>query len=276
MIYTVFVPNYLKVANSPENSIENKIQAFIGSTHPIKIILTDDFLEKGEMLLTEPRSIYVDFLSHLPSELPQGTVAAALSERSDAQMQLLYSSAAQAPENFLQLHSAATILSISKVSEFQLGGILKTHTLLDYSKIENLIQAFNTYKCCAALIPACYSNFFVSETPIVSAQNFHFTELVPLVGSGVLCAVTRSDDTDTRKFLRPYHHAATAECVNIERQLKKLAHPHELNAFVYTDKQHYFHLHAAFLNPDLKLKKVQLSRSTTFELAETAWKELQE
>ncbi len=274
MIYTVFVPNYLKVANNPENSIENKIKHFIGTDHPLEIVFTDDFLSSGEKILSVGNSFYIDWLSEIPSVLPKGLVIAALSERSDAMMQLLYSAVAYEPKSFLQFNKNGIIGTLNYNPMLDIETIMPSIKTELYDSMEKLTSAFNESEIQAILIPAHLSNYFVSEKPLVNKQNFHFTEIIPTVGSGVLCAITLENATETRKFLRTAHHLITAECVNVERQLNILAKELEISAYVYTDAQHYFHLYAALETDDLEYKKVQLSRSTTFELAEAAWKKL--
>ncbi len=275
MIYTVFVPNNLKVANSPENSIENKIQQFIGTDVSYKIVYLDGYLKTLLPYLSEPNSFYVNFLSELPSNFPKGIVAAALSERKDSQMQMVYNKQGLETKNGIKHKSLLDTGMIELTDCEQLEAIDDTilPSLYDLEPAQ-LRADFISQKLDAIFLPAVLMPFYATTESVVHSQNYHFSEIVPPVGSGVLCALTLVDATETRKFLRPHHHAATAECVNVERQLKKLAEYHEISAFVYTDASHYFHLYAAYLNDAAELKRVQISRSTTFELAETAWAEL--
>jgi len=274
LIYTVFVPNYLKVSNSPENSIENKIKQFIGTEQPFKIVFTDDFFISGEKILSDGNSFYIDWLSEIPPVLNKGLVLAALSERGDSMMQLLYGERALEPKNFLKFNKNGIIGTLNYNPMLDIETIMPAIKTELYDSMEKLTSAFNESEIHAVLIPAHLSNYFVSEIPLVNKQNFHFTEIIPSVGSGVLCAITLENATETRKFLRTAHHLITAECVNVERQLNILANELEISAYVYTDAQHYFHLYAALKTDDLEYKKIQLSRSTTFELAETAWEAL--
>ena len=276
-MYTVFVPDFLKNANSTENSIENKIKKFISIDEPLEIIFTDSYRTNIKSLLEKPYSFFINFMSEMPHGFPDGLVAAALSERADHQMQMVYNAAGY------DVKAGSIKSGIKKVGMLepiycdQIEAIDNNFLPSLYDLQEKLlIEYFDSQKLDALFLPASLVPFYTKPKSVLHTQNFHFSEIIPPVGSGVLCALTLDDATETRKFLRTFHHAPTAECVNVERQLRQLAHNNLLSAYVYTDRSHYFHLYAALRDEDCHFRKAQISRSTTFELAEAAWAALKE
>jgi len=85
---------------------------------------------------------------------------------------------------------------------------------------------------------------------------------------------------DTRRILKKIHHTEVAEVTNIERKVLKLydggCHL-PLGVYCEKDVNNNFHVWAAKADTwDGKLKRVQVSSSTTFELAEQVFAKLNE
>lgn len=73
------------------------------------------------------------------------------------------------------------------------------------------------------------------------AQSLSTQEFIPPVASGILAAVTFSDDLDTRKFLAKQHTEDSKLAGNIERELKKRLGKQLIAAHVSKDKAYNYH-----------------------------------
>jgi len=106
----------------------------------------------------------------------------------------------------------------------------------------------------------------------LKAIELHPKEFIPAPAQGVLAFQTRTDDLATRRILKHIHKSEVAELTNIERKILQLFDGGcQLPLGVYCEKDSIgnFHVWAAKADSwDGELKKVRLSSSTSFELAE--------
>lgn len=101
---------------------------------------------------------------------------------------------------------------------------------------------------------------------------FNPKEFVPAPAQGVLCYQTKTEDLATRRILKNIHHGEVARVTNVERKILKLldggCHM-PLGAYCERDQAGNYHVWAAHADSwDGPVKRVKLSSSTHFELAE--------
>lgn len=108
--------------------------------------------------------------------------------------------------------------------------------------------------------------------------RFNPQEFVPAPAQGVLAWQTCTDDIATRRILMGLHNSATAETINVERKILQLldggCHM-PLGAYCEKDAAGNFHVWAAKADTwDSTVKRVRLSQSTSFGLAEAVLAQL--
>ncbi|MFT4761690.1 MAG: hydroxymethylbilane synthase [Paraglaciecola sp.] len=105
-------------------------------------------------------------------------------------------------------------------------------------------------------------------------------EFVPAPAQGVLAWQTTADDLETRRILKKLHQSKVSIVTNVERKILKLlgggCHT-PFGAYCERDDLGHYHVYAAMAETwESDLKSVQVSSSTSFNLAEEVLKKLEE
>ena len=104
-------------------------------------------------------------------------------------------------------------------------------------------------------------------------QPFSVREFIPKPGQGVTCFIVAEEDLPTRRLLKEAHYPSVSAVTNIERTVQKMLKDHVVSAYCERDRMGNYHLWAAALiNNDFR--KIRLSQSTTFGMAEKAVEQL--
>lgn len=101
--------------------------------------------------------------------------------------------------------------------------------------------------------------------------ELHPREFVPAPAQGVLAWQTHRDDMPTRLLLRRLHHPEVSAVTNVERRVLQLLDGGcqlPLGVYCERDAAGHFHAHAACLI-GIEMRRVRVSSSTSFDLAET-------
>ncbi|HNG90689.1 MAG TPA: hydroxymethylbilane synthase, partial [Saprospiraceae bacterium] len=101
--------------------------------------------------------------------------------------------------------------------------------------------------------------------------ELHPREFVPAPAQGVLAWQTHRDDTPTRLLLRRLHHPEVSAVTNVERRVLQLLDGGcqlPLGVYCERDAAGHFHAHAACMI-GTEMRRVRVSSSTSFDLAET-------
>ncbi len=222
---------------------------------------------------------------NVPTTLPEGLVIAALSKRSACHISLLTFPATSFNDALFNLPKNPVIAGSADIIFEQFKEIIPTARFekkIDneevYAHLDNLIGAENKTSVFGnlngGLIPQMYLSANVRiDNEELEAVTFDPSEITALPGSGVVTFLCKADDLETRRFFKDIHNAETGEVINIERKLKKLFDDKDIAAFCEKDANENYHLYAAAI-VNGKLKRCRVSQSTFFELAETAFKKL--
>jgi hydroxymethylbilane synthase len=105
-------------------------------------------------------------------------------------------------------------------------------------------------------------------------------EFVPAPAQGVLAWQTTSDDLETRRILKKLHQPEVSAATNVERKILKLlgggCHT-PFGAYCERDDLGHYHVYAAMAETwESDLKTVQMSSSTSFNLAEEVLEKLRQ
>lgn len=224
-------------------------------------------------------------LEYLPTTLPEGLVIAALSKRSACHISLLTFPATSFNDALFNLPTHPVIASSADIISEQFKEIIPTAQFVKkissgevYAHLDSLISA--EIKTSAlenlngGLIPQMYlSGNIRLDNEELEAVTFDPSEITALPGSGVVAFLCKPDDLETRRFLKEIHSSEIGEVINIERKLKKLFNDKDIAAFCEKDADENYHLYAAAIGNNI-VKRCRVSQSTFFELAETAFKKL--
>ena len=104
-------------------------------------------------------------------------------------------------------------------------------------------------------------------------QPFSVREFIPKPGQGVTCFIVAEEDLPTRRLLKEAHYPSVSAVTNIERTVQKMLKDYDVSAYCERDRMGNYHLWAAALI-DNDFRKIRLSQSTTFGMAEKAVEQL--
>lgn len=215
--------------------------------------------------------VFACHLNAAPLDLPLGLVITAVSERLDTNNCFVTLN-----ENGLVFGENKTpkILVLSDINRAQMQ-YLHPH----FEVIKTEMSPNETIK---AVRSGAFDAVVLSQTELsVTAlkmdkwqiQMLNMREFVPIAGQSVACFITAVDDLPTRRLLKEAHHPSVSAVTNIERTIQKMLNQHEVSAYCERDRMGNYHLWAAALvNNDFK--KIRLSQSTTFGMAENAVQQL--
>lgn len=102
----------------------------------------------------------------------------------------------------------------------------------------------------------------------------HPKELLPTPGNGRLAWLCHREDLVTRRWLQQFHAKGEVATSNIERSVLQLCKKEEspcLGVYCYVDQKYNYHTIA--IRSDI-YKKVQISQSTTFDMAQKVYRTL--
>ena len=151
--------------------------------------------------------------------------------------------------------------------------------ILHVSKDE-IISHLNKGDFDACVLPSVDAQILEAHEVDYHMIRFNPKELIPEPGMGITAFLTADDDINTRRLIQsmdknddsmPYKPISTI--ANVERRLKQLFNDAPIAAYCERDRASNYHfLAAAVING--VLRKVRLSQSTNFELAERCYEKL--
>lgn len=159
------------------------------------------------------------------------------------------------PLSILQLTSLKSDLKV-KIAE---GTVIERINALQKAEFDAiLVSAFELDNCGAD----------VSEFEIL---HLNPREFVPAAGQGVLALQVRANDEAILQAVRRVHDNKMFDTISVERKIhKQLADVSKICLGVHCAKDHqnYYHVWAVMQSDANGIKKIQVSSSTSFELAE--------
>lgn len=220
-------------------------------------------LRRGEV------DCFVCPLHHLPTQPAEGTVIAGLGSRGLPSHSLLIIKEKIANGQLFGLSDGASVGVPSQLVGQQLLGFknsLKTTSLPDDPA--EILQGLQSEKMDAALVFT--ADLQATGLDGLGTLRFHPKELVPEPGAGAWAFVCNRDDIPTRRMLQKIHRPEVSAVTNVERKVLDLTGPTahgSMGVYCERDALGSYHVWAVAAST-AGLRRVQLSQSTTYQLAE--------
>jgi len=237
--------------------------------------------ELEDALLNGSIDMAVHSMKDLPTTPPEGLVTTAVSYRENPADWMLLRKESVTEGKLLQLKEGAIVGTSSARRKSQMLDFRPDIVLKDIrgnvpTRIEKLLHDdFDAILLAAAGITRLEID--LSELHVV---KFNPKEFVPAPAQGVLAFQTKAADLPTRRILKKLHHPDVSELTNVERRVLKLfgggCHM-PLGVYCEKDAMSNYHVWAAMAEQwDGALRRVQLSSSTTHQLAERVVEKLKD
>lgn len=233
--------------------------------------------EIEEALLRGDIDVAVHSMKDLPTEQPEGLVITAVSYRENPADWLLIRKEVIDRNQLLGLRQGAVVGTSAARRKAQMADLRPDVQLKDIrgnvtTRLEKLKNGdFDAIFLAAAGVSRIQLN--LEEFELI---QLHPGEFVPAPAQGVLAWQTNRDDLSTRRIIKKLHHPNVSAVTNVERKVLQLMDGGcqlPLGVHCYRDQAGNYHAHAA-CQLNNKMKKVNLSSSTSVGLAERIFKAL--
>ena len=237
--------------------------------------------EIEEALLAGTIDLAVHSMKDLPTESPEGLVITAVSYRENPADWLLIHPDAVDEGQILKFKKNAIVGTSSARRKSQIKDIRSDVEIKDIrGNVPTRIEKLRNGDFDAILLAAAGIQRLELDLSDLKVIELHPKEFIPAPAQGVLAFQTRTTDKDTRRILKKIHRSDVAEVTNVERKVLNLfdggCHL-PLGVYCEKDETGNFHVWAAKANNwDEQVKRVRLSSSTKFELAEQVVAKLNE
>ncbi len=218
-------------------------------------------------------------LDEVPVVLPESLAVTAVSPRMDPAEYLVTGHGDRSNTSLFGLRENALVHAFEPLRRAQ---------LLDFrpdvrfggapGSAEEVLEQLRAGTVDAAILCASELEEEAIRTAGLSIVKFNPREFVPPPGRGVPAYATAKEDAATRRILKAVHHSETAALSNIERGALRFLgpdHAEGLGVYAERDGMGNYHVWAALALDGLPLRRVRISSSTSFQLAERLVKELQ-
>jgi hydroxymethylbilane synthase len=237
--------------------------------------------EIEDELLAGSIDLAVHSMKDLPTQSPEGLVITAVSYRENPADLLLIHPDAVAEDQILKFKKGAIIGTSSARRKSQIKDLRNDIEIKDIrGNVPTRIDKLRKGDFDAILLAAAGIQRLELDLSDLKVISLHPKEFIPAPAQGVLAFQTRKDDLDTRRILKKIHNKEVAEVTNIERKVLNLfdggCHL-PLGVYCEKDAGGNFHVWAAKAESwDAEVKRVRMSSSTKFELAEQVVAKLNE
>ncbi len=242
---------------------------------PVMIQVTDgrnDFIRNAEIaLLNNEIDVAVHSLGKLSVNTTDGIRIGAVCAPHNPASCLLIRKEAYLPGEDLFLKPGASV-GASPLSVHQLISLKSDLQvkITDGTLIES-INALQKAEFDAILAPVFELDNCGADVSEFEILHLNPREFVPAAGQGVLAFQVRTNDEATLHAVKRVHDSNAFETISVERKIhKQLADEGKICLGVHCTKDHqnYYHVWAVMQSDANGIKKIQVSSSTSFELAE--------
>jgi hydroxymethylbilane synthase len=229
--------------------------------------------EIEDALLKEEVDLAVHSMKDLPTESPEGLVLAGVSYRENPADWLVINKNAVDTSEILKLKKDAVVGTSSARRKAILLDYRSDISLKDIrGNVPTRLQKLAEGQFDAILLAAAGLTRLEIDLSNFELIKLNPKEFVPAPAQGVLAYQTREKDIETRKIVKKLHQAKVSAATNIERKVLNLlgggCHM-PVGVYCEQDKMGNYHVWAAKATTwDSPLKRVRLSSSTSFGLAE--------
>lgn len=227
----------------------------------------EDALLRGEI------DMAVHSMKDLPTQSPEGLVIGAVSYRENPADWLLIRPDATQEGQVFGLKAGAVVGTSSARRKAQMLDFRPDVQLRDIrGNVPTRIDKLRDGQFDAILLAAAGISRLELDLSDLKVVALNPKEFVPAPAQGVLAFQASAEDKDTRRALLQLHRTDTATATNVERRVLQLmgggCHM-PLGVYCEHDAMGNYHVWAAMAASwDAPLKRVRLSSSTSFELAE--------
>ena len=229
--------------------------------------------EIEEALIANTIDIAVHSMKDMPTEGPEGLVITALSARANPSDWLLIHKDSVDTSQPLKMKQKAIVGSSSSRRKGQLLHFRPDVTLEDLrGNVPTRVEKLRSKQYDAILLAAAGLERLEINLEEFIVIKFNPKEFIPAPAQGVMAYQARREDLPTRRIMKALHHHNTAEQTNVERRVLNMMDGSchlPIGVYCERDDAGHYHAYAAYAS-DWKeeMKYVQLSQSTSHQLAE--------
>lgn len=229
--------------------------------------------EIEDHLLDGAVDLAVHSMKDMPTKHPEGLVLTAVSYRENPADWLILPREKAVPGELFQLPREAVVGTSSARRKAQILDFRPDISIQDIrGNVPTRLRKLQEGQFDAILLAAAGLTRLKIDLSDFHVVKFNPREFVPAPAQGVLCYQTKTDDLDTRRAIQSLHDEAVGEIINIERGVLSLFDggcQMPLGVYCEKDLNGHFHVWAAKADAwNAPVKRVHLSSSTRFELAE--------
>lgn len=237
--------------------------------------------EIEDALLRGDIDMAVHSMKDMPTTQPEGLVITAVSYRENPSDWLLIRKEKMDKDALLKLKEGAIVGTSSARRKAQMLGFRSDIELRDIrGNVPTRIEKLRKGDFDAILLAGAGVERLKLDVSDLEVIKFNVKEFVPAPAQGVLAFQVCKNDTTTRRILKSIHHSDVAQITNVERKVLKLLDGGcqlPMGAYCERDAMGNYHLWVAMADAwNAPVKKVRLSSSTSFQLAENAIAKLKE
>ena len=229
--------------------------------------------EIEDALLRRDIDMAVHSMKDLPTTSPEGLKITAVSYRENPADWLVIRKDKVTAEKIFKLSEGAVVGTSSARRKAQMRNFRKDVILKDIrGNVPTRLAKLTNGDFDAILLAAAGLTRLEIAMDDFEVVKLNPKEFVPAPAQGVLAFQTRADDLPTRRVLKNIHNSEVAELTNVERKVLQLmdggCHM-PLGVYCEKDAAANYHVWAAKADTsNSEVKRIQLSSSTRFELAE--------
>lgn len=227
--------------------------------------------EIEEALLRGDVDLAVHSMKDLPTSAPEGLVTTAVSYRDNPADWLLIRPEAMDKSQVFRLKTGAVVGASAARRKAQLADFRPDAVLEDIrGNVPTRVEKLRKGDFDAIFLAAAGISCLGLDLTDLEVVQLNPREFVPAPAQGVLAWQTNRDDTATRRILQKIHHPEVSALTNVERRVLQLLEGScqlPLGVHCERDVAGNFHAFAACLL-DGRMRRVRLSQSTSFGMAE--------
>ncbi len=235
--------------------------------------------EIEDALLLGEVDMAVHSMKDMPTTQPDGLVLAGVSYRDNPADWLLIRKESLANEQLFNLKEKAIVGTSSARRKAQMMDFRADIELKDIrGNVPTRVEKLRNGDFDAIILAGAGISRLELDVSDLTAVKFNPKEFTAAPAQGVLTFQCCENDLETRRLVKQLHHPEVAAVTNVERKILKLfgggCHM-PLGAYCEQDKNGNYHVWAAFAETwDKPVKRVRLSSSTSFNLAESVIEKL--
>jgi hydroxymethylbilane synthase len=237
--------------------------------------------EIEDQLLNGDIDMAVHSMKDLPTASPEGLVVTAVSYRENPADSLIIDKGSYVKGKIMNLPEGAIVGTSSARRKAQLLSFRPDLNVKDIrGNVDTRLRKLKEQDFDAIVLAAAGFSRLEMDMSDFQVVTFNPKEFIPAPAQGVLAFQSRLEDLGTRRVLKNIHRSDVASCTNVERKALNLieggCHT-PVGIYCERDSNGYYHVWAAIADTwNAPVRRVQISSSTTYHLAEQIVEKLNE